>query len=196
MEYIRASLQNTEATVLYNVRAAYVAFLISGENIKLLEKIYSQRKENSSLIKLRYESGREDKGNLLSTKADEGQSSFDLSSAKRDHALARLKLSQLIASDIPTLDAISVNESPESPDFQKLLSASPAFLLAKYTLESAELADQSKISEFLPEIALGASYRKSGSGWPPDDRSSSVSLSLSYSLFPGGSNFAVLRFLL
>jgi outer membrane protein TolC len=42
----------------------------------------------------------------------------------------------------------------------------------------------------LPSLSLSGSYRKSGDDWPPDTSSKSWSLSLSYSLFPGGSNVA------
>ncbi|MBU0672123.1 MAG: TolC family protein, partial [Candidatus Margulisbacteria bacterium] len=71
VEYQKAGLTSTKASVYYDLRSNFVEVLVAQENVGLLEQILKQRQENSSLIQLRYDSGKEDKGNLMTTKADE-----------------------------------------------------------------------------------------------------------------------------
>jgi outer membrane protein len=172
VEYEKAGLQATKAAVLYEMRSAFLDLLYAQENVTLSEKILKQREQNSRLIQLRYESGKEDKGNLMTTQADEAQAKYDLSAAKRDLKLARLKLSQLLQSDVSRVKAV------------------PSYIMAGKQLEMAELSQKASISGFLPSLSLSGSYRNKGSEWPPDEESKSWSLNLSYSFFPGGSNIA------
>lgn len=189
-QYYNAGLKKTEADLYYELRLAFIDLFIVQENVKLLEEILERRKENTRLIELRYESGREDKGNLLRTKADQVESRYNLSSARRDLELAKLKLFQLLGQDVAKAEGEIKVETVEQPDFNILLKNSPSYIMAKYQLESAEIAQKSTVSGFLPSVSLSGNYRKSGGAWPPDSESSSWSLNVSYSLFPGGSNIA------
>ncbi len=190
LEYQRASLRATTANVYYELRSAFLNVLVAQENVRLLEQILKQRQDNASLIELRYDSGKEDKGNLMSTRADEAQAKYDLSSAKRDLKLAKLKLSQLLGQSVADVKEDITVSSPTLSDYDELIKTTPSYIQAVKQIESAELAYKATISGFLPSISLSGSYRKSGSDWPPEGESKSWSLSLSYPLFPGGSNFA------
>ncbi|MBN2058404.1 MAG: TolC family protein [Candidatus Saganbacteria bacterium] len=190
LQYTEASLRSTRASVLYELRSAFIEVATAQENVKLSEQILKQRQDNTCLIQLRYDSGKEDKGNLMGTKADEAQAKYDLASAKRELKLARLKLSQLLQRDIDEVQAELSLKQPEEQDITGLVSAAPAYVMAKKQLESAQLAQQATISEFLPSVSLRGSYSKSGSDWPPTSSSKSWSLSVSLPIFPGGSNIA------
>jgi len=184
------NLKKSESDVLYKARSAYLNLAIAIENIKLQEKIVERRKTNSALIKLRYESGREDKGVLLGTQADESDAIYALSSAKRELELARLKLSQLVGVDILSAEASESLDIEDNPAFDSLLKKSPGYNISKYDLDNASINYRKTISGFLPSVSLSGSYRKSGSDWPPENSSNSWSLNVSYQLFPGGSNIA------
>ncbi len=188
VEYQKANLKATQASVYHDLRSAFIDLLYAQENIKLSEKILEQRKENTRLIQLRYESGKEDRGNLMTTKADQAQAEHDLSSAGRDLNLAKLKLSQLLAQNVDEAEETIELKAPEAADFDKLLKETPSFIMAAKQLDSAELAYKSTISGFLPSLYLSANLSKRGNDWPPDEDSSSWSLNLSYPFFPGGSN--------
>lgn len=190
LEYQKASLQATQSSVYYDLRSAFISVLIAQENIELLEKILKQRKENALLIQLRYDSGKEDKGNLMRTQADEAQAEYDLSSTKRDLKLAKLKLSQLLQSDVDSVSEQDNLQTPEAVELDQIVARTPTYIMAKRQLESAELAQKASISGFLPSLSLSGNYRKTGSEWPPQTSSKSWKLSLSYSFFPGGSNVA------
>jgi len=190
VEYKKAGLQAARASVLYDLRSAFIDLLYAQENIVLSEKILKQREQNSRLIQLRYESGKEDKGNLMTTQADEAQAKYDLSSAERDLKLARLKLSQLLLSDVAEVEGSDGLEAPAEPVFDELLETAPSYVTAKKQLEIAELSQKASISGFLPSLSLSGNIRKKGSEWPPDEDSKSWSFNLSYPFFPGGGNIA------
>jgi outer membrane protein TolC len=188
--YQKANLSSTRASIFFELRSSFIEVLITQKNVKLLEIILAQRRENTRLIQLRYDSGNEDKGNFMSTQADEAQAEYDLSSAGRELKLAKLKLSQLLRQDVASVEGQNELKAPESIDFNQLVNVTPSYLMNKKQLESAELAYKSTISGFLPSVSLSGSYRNTGSDWPPDRDSKSWSLNISYSFFPGGSNIA------
>ncbi|MFA4967021.1 MAG: TolC family protein [Candidatus Margulisiibacteriota bacterium] len=188
-QYNEANYKLNEAGILYTVRQAFIDLLIAQENVDLRKKILKQRQDNGSLIELRYDSGVENKGNLMQTKADEANAKYNLSSAQRDLGLAKLKLSQLLGAQIALVEEDLKFTASAQQDYDLLTSGAPDYLAAKYQLESADVQRQSTLSGFLPSVSLSGSYRKSGSSWPPSTDSNSVSFNVSYSLFPGGTNF-------
>ena len=190
LEYQKASFRAEKAAVLYDVRKAFVGLLIAQENFKLLEEILDQRKDNSRMMQLRYESGREDKGNLLTTKAEQTKAEFDLEAAKRELALERLNLSQLLDQDV---DKIEFKESvtvQKIDNMDSIISSTPLHVMYSKQLESAELSRIKSFSVVLPTISLSGSRRLTGDEWMPDSENSSWSWNISYPLFPGGSNIA------
>ena len=190
VEYNKASLQATRASVLYDLRFAFIDLFYAQEDLALSEKILKEREQNTRLIQLRYESGKEDKGNLMTTQADEAQAKYDLSAAGRDLKLARLKLSQLLQSNVVQVEGSGELKAPPEPVFDELLETTPSYITARKQLEMAELSHKASISGFLPSLSLSGNYRKKGSDWPPDEDSRSWSLNLSYPFFPGGRNIA------
>ena len=183
-------LEKAKSDAYYEARTAFINLAIAQENIKLQKNILDRQTENERLVRLQYESGKEDKGNLMQTAANRKNAEFNLSSAERALSLARLKLAQLLGSYVTSAEGELEPAPPPEEDFQKLTANSPSYLMAKYQMEQAEISQKATISEFLPSISLSGSWRRSGQNWPPDSENKSVSLNLSYSFFPGGSNIA------
>ena len=190
VEYKRASYRATHASVYYDLRVAFTDLLIAQENVKLLEEILKQRRENSRLIQLRYDSGREDKGNLMTTLAEEKEAEYQLAAAKHSQQLARLRISQLLQTEVGGVEEAEALKEAGGADLDSLVRTTPAYVMDRKQLESSELAYKASISGFLPSLSLSGSYRKTGSDWPPSTENKSWSLTLSYSFFPGGSNIA------
>jgi outer membrane protein TolC len=190
LDYYEASKQKAISDVYYAVRKSFIDLSIADENIKLLKDILARRKNNTELITLRYESGREDEGALLRTQADQADAAYNITSAERSKSLAQLKLYQLVSAEVKEaagkLEALPIS----SPSYNALVDGAPAYIMYNKQLLKSELAFRKTASEFLPSVALSGSYRKSGSDWPPVSDSNSISLSLSYSFFPGGANIA------
>src|SRR5262249_46887880 len=65
IESARAAEDQTLADVAFNLRKAFNDYLFAGEQLTLASAIYKRRSENSRLVSLRFESGRENKGSSL-----------------------------------------------------------------------------------------------------------------------------------
>ena len=188
--YYQANLKYTQSKVYYELRSAFINFLISQKNLELQEKILERRRENNRLISLRYQSGKEDKGNLMSTQADQAAAEYNLTSAEKDLRLNKNKMLELLGQSIEEVEGNIEIKNLVRPDFEVLLRSSPAYEMARYQLESGEINQQSTVSEFLPSVSLSGSFRKTGSDWPPETGNKSWSLNISYPFFPGGANIA------
>ena len=186
----KASLDSTMASMLYDTRVAYINLAVAQENVKLQEEIAARRKENYRVIDLNYESGKEDKGNLMVSKANLDDALASISTAKRSLYLTKLKLSQLVLKDINSIATTPEVAQISGQDSKSLTEHSPAYLMAKYQLEAADIAFRSTLSEFLPNVTLSGNYSKSGTSWPPGTDGNSISLNMSYPIFPGGGNIA------
>ncbi|OGC34273.1 hypothetical protein A2311_01065 [candidate division WOR-1 bacterium RIFOXYB2_FULL_48_7] len=190
LDYYRVNLQSTRAAVYSQLRLAYVDLFIAQKNLLARQKISQYRTDNVRMIKLLYDSGKEDKGNYLRTQAQLADAKHNVASARRQVELARLKLSQLIGITVEAVEGELMAKSAGLVDFAQLSAGAPASQLAKAQLELLQIAQQATWQEFLPTISLSASYQRSGSDWPPTTSSKSLSLAASIPIFPGGSNLA------
>jgi len=190
LKYYESSFNKTLSDSLYDARSAFVDMQISKENISLQQQILKRRKDNNDLVQLRYESGREDKGNLMLTQADKLDAQYTLEASKRSQALAQIKLSQVIGKSIAEAKLDENVSKKVRPDFDRLIETAPSYLMAQYTLESALIDSQAVISGFLPAVSLTGSIRNSGSSWSSLAQSRSWAINLSYPFFPGGTNIA------
>jgi outer membrane protein TolC len=186
----QSSLKKAKSDACYDVRSAFIDLLIAQENLKLQNQILERRRLNERMIKLNYEGGKEDKGNLMQNEAYLADAEYNVSSAKRQLHLARLNLSQLLGENIQRAEDTLNLTVPPTPEYESLTFNSPSYVISKYQLGLAEIGQRATVSEFLPNVSLQGSYRKSGLNWPPDTENKSVSLNLSYSIFPGGTNVA------
>jgi outer membrane protein len=189
-QFYSASFNKARSDVYYSIRTAFVGLYIAQENVDLAQQILARIKENARMIKLRYDSGREDKGNLLTTVASQKDAEYGVASAKRALELSKLKLSQLISSEVKSTDGTLDMSFEAEPDMNVLTESSPSYLMAKYQLENSDIAAQNTLGEFLPTVSAIYSYRKSGEEWPPTDLGKSWGVNVSMPLFPGGSNIA------
>lgn len=189
-DYYRASLDYSEADAYYQARVAFIDLYLAQQNMEVREKIRKSREENARMIKLFYDSGREDKGNYLRTQAQLDDAEYSVASAMRQLELARLKLAQLINGSVTTVEGDLLVSTAPLPDIDALSNRAPTYLMAKNQLELADINQQKTISGFLPSVSLSGSLQNSGNNWPPSTSSRSLSLNVSLPLFPGGSNFA------
>jgi outer membrane protein len=191
LEYSRADLVQKKADALYAVRSAFIDLVIAEKDLALQEQILARRLENAKLIDLLYNSGKEDKGNMLLTHADVESSRASVSQAERALDLARLNLSQLVGALINKADLRGTTPyTKESIDINALAQNSPSYSMASYTYDAAEISADEALASLLPDLSATGTLRRSGSEWPPQTESSTWNISLSYSFFPGGSNIA------
>lgn len=197
-ESIKASQQNyrfTSSEVRLTLRAAFINLLRAQALIDVTEEIVKIRRSNVELIALRYASGLEHKGALLTAEANLAEAAYSLSQAKRDVTLAQRQLTKAMgrAEFVPMLargDFTVRDTAADKPSFEELVKDNPSVLEAVAQKNAAAFNVKSTYGNFFPQITASAGAGKSGTHWPPEDNQSSAGVSLSLPLFEGGLRLA------
>jgi len=188
----------TSANTRLKLRLAFVDLLKAQRQVTINEDILKRRKQNTKLIQLRYEGGREHKGSMLTAQAKEAQSEFDLVQARRNVELSQAGLREILGrspvADTGDLvvegkfDALAADRN--KPDFVKLAESTPVVKELVQQMNIAKLGVKSAKAEFYPGIYASAGASRSSSEWPPEQDQWSIGLSMSLPLFEGGSRSA------
>ena len=191
---IKASQQGyrfTSTEVRLRLRTAFVNLLRAQDLIHVTEDIAKIRKDNFELITLRYQSGLEHKGALLTAEANLAQAMFEVSQAKREVELAQRQLTKEMGRKtfVPmTVNAdfkvqVSVNEKP---DFDVLALKNPSLLQLTAQKNAAEFSLRSTYGNFFPTLTGQAGANKAGNHWSPQGDEWNLGLTLSLPIFEGG----------
>jgi len=197
-ENIKASQQNyrfTSSDVRLTLRTAFVNLLRSQELINVVGEIVKIRRQNLELITLRYQSGLEHKGALLTAEADIAQANFELAQAKRDLVLSQRQLSAAMGRDkfypISVKGDFTVRDAAkEKPDFDAIVLNNPSLLKAIAQKNSASYSMKSAYANFSPVLSGSGGAEKTDSSWPPRGKSWNAGLTLSMPIFEGGLRFS------
>jgi len=181
--------------VRMNLRTAFVSLLRAQELIKVSEEIVKIRRDNLILITLRYQSGLEHKGALLTAEANVLQAHFELSQAKRDVVLAQRQLiKEMGRKEFASLEVkgdFSVQDSAkEKPDLEALVKNNPSLLQASAKTSAAFFGIRSAYANFSPQVSGSAGADKSGSHWPPQSNQWNMGVSVNMPIFEGGLRLA------
>lgn len=204
---LKASSENVKATqenfkyvssqVRLRLKTAFINLLKAQELIKLTKDIYDIRKQDLDLITLRYNSGTEHKGALMTAQANLAEAGFEIHQAMRGIKVAQRDLIKEIGGD-PSVsihaegDFDIKNQYREAPDFEELVNSNPQLLklVAQKNISSFDIkADK---GNFFPSVSLTGGVDKSNQSWPPRTTSTDVGVSLSWPLWEGGSRLAQL----
>lgn len=186
-----ANYRFTSTEVRLNLRGAFVHLLKAQELVKVTEEIVKIRRDNLALIRLRYESGLEHRGALLTAEANFAGANFELAQAKRNVEFVQRQLTKEMGRKkfIPLTVAgdFAVRETAvEKPDFDALVKNNPSVLNALAQKNAASFGIQSARANFFPTVSGSAGTEKSGAIWPPENDQWSSGVSVSLPLFEGG----------
>jgi len=197
-EFIIAAKQGfrfTSSQVRFRLRTAFVNLLKAQEMLRITEEIYNIRRGNLELITLRYQSGLEHKGALLTAEANLAQAQYENSQAKRDVEVARRELTKEMGrtqlTPIEVKGDLEVKDAAkEKPDFEALAKNNPSLqqLIAKKN--SADFSLKSAYANFSPTLSGQAGANKTSSHWSPQNDQWNLGLTLSMPIFEGGLRFA------
>jgi outer membrane protein TolC len=188
-----------------NAQSGYVNLMYTYESIYLYKQIKKRKTENVDLIRLRHHSGSADLGSLRRVEADVKSVEYDLEKAQR--AIETVSAALLAA--IGRNDDMTILETDERigvgidvdgigysfdgeiisrPDFNNLITKTPEFLSAKYSLAYAKALNWAQRGQWLPSIGIEGNINRQryDKAWNHGDKSWGVQLNLRYPLFIGG----------
>jgi len=197
-ENIKAAQENyrfTSSEVRLNLRTAFINLLKAQELIKVTEEIVKIRRDNLMLITMRYESGLEHRGALLTAEANLAKANFELSQTKRDLELAQRQLTKEMGRQ--EFKPMSVNGdfmvrdiAKEKPDLEVLAQNNPSLLQALAKKNAAAFDIKSAYADFTPMLSGTAGTNKKSAHWPPENNNWDLGLSLTMPIFEGGLRLA------
>lgn len=187
-----ASLRRASADLRSALRRAFSALMFSQASLEVAAGILEIRRHDSELVTLRYDSGRESKGNMLRAKAQTLQAGVSVSSAERDLRSARREMArQLGREGFEAFTASGTFASAAPParpdDFRALLPLRPDVAAAEASVRSAQASRAQSSSDLWPSLSANYSRTRSDSVEFPSARTGwSAGATLSYPLFGGG----------
>lgn len=187
-----ASLRGASADLRSSLRRAFSSLLFAQSGLEVAGRVRDVRTKNAELVRLRYESGRESKGNRLRAEAQRVQAEAALASAERDLRRARRELARQLGregfEEYTASGTFSAPPPPQRPDdFRSLLSLRPDIASAEASVKSAEASLASSRADLFPTLSANYSRTRSGATEFPAARYGwSAGATLSYGLFGGG----------
>jgi len=144
---------------------------------------------------LRYQSGLEHKGALLTADANLSQANFELAQAKRDVELYQRQLTKEMGrrefKPMSVKEDFTVRDgAKEKPDFESLAKNNPSLLQAIAKKNAASFSIKAAYAEFFPQLSGNAGADRTSSHWPPRNKQWNTGLSLTMPIFEGGKRLA------
>lgn len=192
-----ANYAQTAARLFYALKAAWAQWQLASAQHSLALETRARRLENVRMIRLRFNSGSENKGSLLLAESYLAQAERDLNQALRQKSVAEMELKRLLnlADDQEVIPAgmLRVGTPPEAPALAELARKTPEYRQAQAQELNAEATADAAISPFFPVLnASGSLFRQGQTFFPQQDRWS-VSVGVSYPLFTGGRDYYALK---
>ncbi|HKQ30435.1 MAG TPA: TolC family protein [Burkholderiales bacterium] len=190
LEIAQQSLILAKAQLSRDLKVAYASLLYSQDNVTLTEDILRRLEENLRLVELKYESGRENKGSYLLTRAAVARGRLDQLQAVQEVASARAQLARVLGrggeQHLRVTGAVPISDPIVVSDFDALVAATPDVRSAVASEKVSDADVRLARAGFYPNVSVSAGQARQDDRWYPDNRSNSVTASVSIPLFSGG----------
>jgi outer membrane protein TolC len=188
-----ANLNSEKATISYSLKSSFAQLLYAQKLIKISRDIVDIRQSNARLVRLLYEGGSEDRGNMDLSQANLDQSTYNLDQAVRTRDLSGVQLGVYVGRNLPApvLAEGELATSPltATPDFGKLAVQTPLYYQRKAEVGAAAAGVTVADSGWYPTIAASAEAYRSDVHYPLRDKGVSAGITVSYPLFEGGATY-------
>jgi outer membrane protein len=180
------------STVLLSLYRAFASLLYTQEEIGVATHIRDLWRTNAEMIDLRYDSGRESKGNAMRTRAEQLQAEVSLKQAHRDIRVAQQQLGQALGEDAFSALAVTGTwKTPEvpatPPDLASLADRLPSVRAQAAAVDQAKAARSAARSALYPTLSVSYSRGvQDTSEFPTSNPSWTAAGQLSLPLFGGG----------
>ncbi|MFA6583244.1 MAG: TolC family protein [Elusimicrobiaceae bacterium] len=193
MEKADAQLLSASAGARNDLRAAFINVLYAKENIDVSSDIYKLRKSNAEMIRLRYEGGRESKGNMMRAQALAEASYYEISSARRELETMRRSLSASLGMDdfrSFTASGSLADFTPPPPlDINASAWSNPDVQIGKVSLKIAQEQVVSAGADVYPTLSASQGLGWSGDSALPQDRQWNFGFNLNVPIFSNGPTY-------
>jgi len=192
-----AAFDAARAKLSFDLKTAYAGLRYAQDNVVLTEKIVQRLEENLRLVQLRFESGRENRGSFLLTRASLAQARFDNLQARQALLTAQTQLARVLGrQEADALQAggdVPVQEPGPKPSISDMVWRTPDYrtALAQEAVASSDL--QLARSGLYPSVNVSGSIGRSGDDWFPGDEQRTVIASVTVPLFNGGRDYYAAR---
>lgn len=188
-----ASLNAEKALISFDLKSAFAQLLFSQKLIKISRDVIDIRESNARLVKLLYQGGSEDRGNMELSDANLDQAHFSLDQAVRNRDLSGIQLGVYIGKDLPAPvlaeGELQTSILPVKPDFNKLAVLTPIYFERKAQVDASAAGITVADSGWYPTITAGANAFRSDEHLPLKNKGWSAGFSATYPLFEGGATY-------
>ena len=188
-----AGLNAEKALISFNLKSAFAQLLFSQKLVKISRDVIDIREGNARLVKLLYQGGSEDLGNMDLSQANLDEAYSNLDRALRNRTLSGIQLGVFVGRDLPAPvlaeGELETTVLPVTPDFKKLAVLTPAYFQAKAQVDAAAAGITIADSGWYPTITAGANGFRADERLPLKNKGWSAGFSASFPLFEGGATY-------
>ncbi|MGZ3769306.1 MAG: TolC family protein [Bdellovibrio sp.] len=197
-EISKSALQLIKAKVSFDLKSAYANILYAKETAEVAQDFVKRRQQNLSMVELRFNNGRENKGSLLLSRAYLQQALVNVLKAKNRFQTSQSDLSKTLGMTSDTNFEIGNDlpmNTPSStePDYEKLIFSLPNYAQARSQIRASEANLKLAQAGFYPNLNLSASAGKYADTFFPDKDQWSVGVQFTLPLFNGGRDYFFTR---
>ncbi|MGE5308499.1 MAG: TolC family protein [Deltaproteobacteria bacterium] len=187
----KQSFQFTSADVRQRLRTAYVNLLKAQEQITISRQIYDIRRGNLELITLRYQSGLEHKGALMTAQANLSEAQYGITQAERDLEVAQKDLAKEMGREKWTAlcvqgEFVVRDDGKGEIDLTAIAQKNPQVLRAAAQKNAANFNLRSTYGNYAPKVTVSGSAQETGADMPPDKGGVSAGVAVTMPIFEGG----------
>jgi len=188
-----ANLNGEKAALSYNLKSSFAQLIYAQKLIKISQDVINIQQSNARLVRLLYEGGSEDKGNMQLSQANLDQAIFHLDQAVRTRDLSALQLGVYIGQNLPepvlAEGELQTDVLPVKPDFNQLALLTPVYFEHKALVDAAAAGITIAASGWYPTVTANASAYRSDDQFPLKNHGWSAGFSVSYPIFQGGATY-------
>jgi outer membrane protein TolC len=188
-----AKLEDTKARLSYELKAAFAGLKFAQDSRAFFQETVNRRHSNLQMVELRFQSGRENKGSVLLSKAYLEQAKLDLIQAENgildsSEALARL-LALPKGEELEVEGAVATGQPPEKVNLEDLVLQTPSYRQSVQEEKAADAAISLAQANFFPTLSLSGTTTDTGPDFFPKNNRWAAALTLTIPFFNGGKDY-------
>jgi len=192
-----ANLDSQKALTSFDLKTAFAQVIYAQEDVGVARRVIEINQNNARLVKLLYDSGNEDKGAWLLSKAQLDQAIFTYNQAVRNVEVSDQQLVTILGQDLPrpieAIGKLATAPLPGKPDFHQLAVQTPTYFQHRSQVDAAAAGITIAQSAFYPTLGVDVNANRGGAFFLPRQTTASAGVTVSYALFDGGQNYFNVR---